>query len=282
MKDFWGTLPQVHSFEVHDFENIWAERTHTTRRIELLYVLEGRFTLTLANGLKFPAVAGDFLLIPEQVLHRDVFEPIRGLRILMIQFDWEHSAEYFKTVNNRTLCDLDFATRAEAMRRINFMYEQWEPGDLGKRNSGVHLHSLLIMFYVSAVRSAGNTAPSPVLKRARSDMMQQVKFFLSQNYASRISLEQLARRFEVSPAYLSRLFRRETGVSFSDYLVTLRLEAAAALLHNTSLQVAEVALRCGFNGNSYFIQVFREHFGTTPRSYRDGFLSKAKRRSIRP
>ena len=179
MEEFWQTTPRVHSFEVHDFENIWAERTHTTRRIELLYVLEGRFTLTLANGLKFPAVAGDFLLIPEQVLHRDVFEPIKGLRILMIQFDWAHSAEYFSVVNNRTLCDLDFATRAEAMRRINFMYEQWEPGDLGKRNLGVHLHSLLTMFYVSAVRSAGNAAPSPVLKRARSDMMQQVKFFLS-------------------------------------------------------------------------------------------------------
>ena len=270
MENFWQEAPQVGIFHAHDFENIWSEHSHITHRIELLYVLEGKFTLTLDNGLKFPAVAGDFLLIPSEVRHRDVFDPSRGLRVLTIHFKWEEADEYFAVVNNRTLCDLDYATRAEAMRRIDFMYEQWEPDEIGKRNAGIQLHALLMLFYTSLLRSASRGTASAARKRSRPDVARQVKFFLTQNYASEVTLEQLARRFEVSPAYLSRLFRHEFGVSFSRYLTTLRLEAAVALLHNTALQVSEVALRCGFNANSYFIQVFRAHFGTTPGNYRRG------------
>ncbi len=277
MENFWSEPPQVGIFHAHDFENIWSEHSHITHRIELLYVLEGKFTLTLDNGLKFPAVAGDFLLIPEEVRHRDVFDPSRGLRVLTIHFKWEHSADYFAVVNNRTLCDMDYATRSEAMRRIDFMYEQWEPDELGKLNAGIQLHALLMLFYTSAVRAAGRGNPSAALKRTRPDVARQVKFFLTQNYASEFTLEQLARRFEVSPAYLSRLFRHEFGVSFSRYLTTLRLEAAVALLHNTALRVSEVALRCGFNADSYFIQVFRAHFGTTPGDYRRGIRREEKK-----
>ena len=126
----------------------------------------------------------------------------------------------------------------------------------------------LMLFYASVVRSAGKAGAAQ--KRMRPDVMRQVKFYLTQNYSSQITLEQLARRFEISSANLSRLFRREFGVGFNRYLTTLRLESAMALLHSTTLPVSEVALRCGFSDSSYFIRIFREHFGATPKCYRRG------------
>ena len=98
--------------------------------------------------------------------------------------------------------------------------------------------------------------------------MRQVKFHLMQNYASPVTLDQLARRFEISTANLSRLFRREFGVGISRYLTTLRLESAVALLNDPALPVSEVSQRCGFSTGGYFIRVFRRHFGTTPKHYR--------------
>lgn len=269
MENYWSTPPEVDCVQIRNYENIWSEHLHPTVNAELLYVLDGKFTLTFDNGLKFPAVVGDFLLLPAHVRHRDVFEPSRGLRILIVQFNWAGADGYFSVVNNRTLCGLDFATRAEAMRRIDFMYEQWDPDSAwSTKNISIQLYALLALFYESALNANERMKVSPVLKRARSDVLQQVKFFITQNYASPITLAQLARRFEVSPAYLSRLFRREFGVGFNRYLITLRLEAAVALLHNTSLQIAEVASRSGFSDSGYFIKTFRRHYGTTPRHYR--------------
>lgn len=270
MGDFWHQPPRIWECRIRDYENIWSEHRHSARHIELIYVLEGKFTLVLSNDLRFPAVAGDFLLVPAGETHRDVFEPSRGLRVLLIQFEWEGAEEFFERVNNRTLCDLDFATRAETMRRIDYMHDKWSSGEMSKENLGIQLYGLLALFFASAERSASRSSGAPALKRARPDVMRQVKFYLTQNYASSVTLEQLARRFEISTANLSRLFRREFGVGFSRYLTTLRLESAMALLNSTGIPVSEVALRCGFSDSSYFIRIFREHFGTTPKNYRRG------------
>ena len=201
-------------------------------------------------------------------MHRDVFDTTRGLRILIVQFQWDGAEEFFKQVDDRTLRDLDFATRAEVTRRINFMYDKWDSGEFDIFSMNVQLHGILTLFYLAAERSGLRHSETPELKLARPDMMRQVKFYLTQNYSSSVTLEQLAARFEISAANLSRLFRHEFGVGFSRYLTTLRLESAVAMLNSTNLPVSEVALRCGFSTGGYFIRVFRKHFGVTPKNYR--------------
>ena len=268
MGNIWYLQPRILFFRVRNFESTWAEHPHTAILTELLYVLEGKFTLEFSNGARFPAVAGDFLLVREGEVHRDAFDPSRGLRILIIQFQWDGAEEFFKLVNNRTLRELDFATRMEAMRRVNFMHDKWDSGEFDIFSMNVQLHGLLTLFYLSAERSGLRPPETPELKPDRPDMMWQVKFYLTQNYASPVSLAQLAQRFEISTANLSRLFRHEFGVGFSRYLTTLRLESALALLNSTTLPVSEVALRCGFSTSGYFIRVFRRHFGVTPKDYR--------------
>ena len=268
MGNVWYSQPRILFFRVRDYENIWSEHRHFDKPIELLYVLEGKFTLEFPDGGRFPAVAGDFLMVRAGELHRDVFDKARGLRILIIQFQWDAAEEFFKQVDNRTLRDLDFATRAEAMRRINFMYDKWDSGEFDIFSMNVQLHGILTLFYLAAERSAPRSPETPALQLARPDMMRQVKFYLTQNFASPVTLEQLAARFEISSANLSRLFRHEFGVGFSRYLTTLRLESAVAMLNSTNLPVSEVALRCGFSTSGYFIRVFRKHFGVTPKDYR--------------
>ena len=268
MCNVWNDHPRILFFRVRDYENIWSEHRHSDKPIELLYVLEGKFTLEFPNGARFSAVAGDFLMVRSGEVHRDDFDKTRGLRILIVQFQWDGAEEFFKQVDNRTLRDLDFATRAEVTRRIGFMYDKWDSGEFDLFSMNVQLHGILTLFYLAAERSGLRHPETPELKLARPDMMRQVKFYLTQNYSSSVTLEQLAARFEISAANLSRLFRHEFGVGFSRYLTTLRLESAVALLNSTNLPVSEVALRCGFSTGGYFIRVFRRHFGVTPKDYR--------------
>ena len=179
MGDIWYQQPRILFFRVRDFENIWSEHRHSDKPIELLYVLEGKFTLEFPNGLRFPAVAGDFLMVRAGELHRDVFDTSRGLRILIVQFQWDGAEKFFELVGNRTLRDLDFSTRAEAMRRINFIYDKWDSGEFDIFSMNVQLHGILTLFYLAAERARlrpAATPGTPELKLARPDMMRQVKF----------------------------------------------------------------------------------------------------------
>ena len=64
--------------------------------------------------------------------------------------------------------------------------------------------------------------------------------------------------------YLSRQFKKEVGVNFSEYLMSVRMKQARCLLENSSLRISEVALRVGITNMSYFSTVFHKVFGCKP------------------
>lgn len=80
----------------------------------------------------------------------------------------------------------------------------------------------------------------------------------------------VARRVGVSPRMLEILFRRTLGVSPGSYAAELRMQAARRLITDTSLPLAEVALRTGFGSAAAFSRAFRRHAGQTPRAARTG------------
>lgn len=83
-----------------------------------------------------------------------------------------------------------------------------------------------------------------------------------------LSLSALAARQNVNASYLSSLFRRETGMTVTDYVLQRRVEYARYLLTETRLQVQTVAQRCGMSDANYFSKVFKKQVGKTPKEYR--------------
>ena len=256
--------PDFHNLKIIDYAVCYSDHEHAASYNELLYVLNGKVTLHMHPDLKFRAVPGDFLLVPAGVLHRDEFAVDKGLRILMLQFDWD-VGEYFGIVDNRALGDLSYAVRTEARRRLEFLLEQWEnEGDDDDRsNASLQLHGILMLLYRDFARSHAAAPP----RRNAAAALSQVKRFMENNYAAPINLRQAAEKIGVSSSHLSRMFHREYGIGFNQYLLSLRLEAARQLLLESRLQVAEIAARCGFGSCSYFIKQFRSHFGKTPKNY---------------
>ena len=82
-----------------------------------------------------------------------------------------------------------------------------------------------------------------------------------------LSLAAAARRLAVTPAYLSRVFSREMGVSFTAYIAGARMRLAAALLGASTLKVHEVAERVGYASAEHFSRTFRRVMGTSPRAW---------------
>lgn len=96
---------------------------------------------------------------------------------------------------------------------------------------------------------------------------QRVILFMRRRYGENIALTDAAEEAGLSAAYLSRIFKEDTGCNFIDYLTQLRLFRAQALLRESDLSVREVGSRVGFGSSSYFIRVFRRQMGVTPTQY---------------
>jgi AraC-like DNA-binding protein len=87
-------------------------------------------------------------------------------------------------------------------------------------------------------------------------------------YAEPLEVDDLARAAGLSKAHFSREFRRTFGESPYVYLLTRRLERAAALLRNTDHSVAEICLEVGLQGIGSFTTSFKRVYGMTPTEYR--------------
>jgi two-component system response regulator YesN len=88
------------------------------------------------------------------------------------------------------------------------------------------------------------------------------------NLSHEISLEELARRVEISPFYFSKLFKEETGENFIDYITMARMQKAKDLLRDHTLSIKEVSGSSGYSDPNYFSKLFKKIMGLTPTEYR--------------
>lgn len=96
----------------------------------------------------------------------------------------------------------------------------------------------------------------------------QVQEYISKNYGSDLSVEMLASIAFLTPDYLSRLFKKSTGKSLSQYIRHYRMDKAQELLIHTNKKIIDIGSMVGYPNYSYFCQSFREYFGTSPEKYR--------------
>ncbi|MBQ8588411.1 MAG: response regulator [Clostridia bacterium] len=106
------------------------------------------------------------------------------------------------------------------------------------------------------------------LSGAENITINKAKEFIMENYSKDILLEDVANHVFLSPAYLSRIFKKCVGESFSSYLFSIRINRAKALLKNSNLRVYEIAEKVGIQTPKYFFKLFKDHTGLTPSEYR--------------
>ena len=83
-----------------------------------------------------------------------------------------------------------------------------------------------------------------------------------------LSLKSLARLLNINPSYLSTLFKKETGLTLTEYVNRKRTDHAILLLNTTDMQIQTIALYCGIPDVNYFTKTFKKIVGKTPTEYR--------------
>ena len=150
----------------------------------------------------------------------------------------------------------------QAFRLSDFYIQKLD--DIHTEEEVHRLHDEMVMDYAEKMR-----------KYSRSDTnskhINACKEYIYSHIKERITIEDLADELGVSSGYLSRLFKKETGVSVSAYIRSQKIDMAKNLLRFSDYSMIEIANRLSFSSQSHFIQQFHEVVGMTPKKYRDEY-----------
>lgn len=103
-------------------------------------------------------------------------------------------------------------------------------------------------------------------------LLQDIKEYIFEHFHEDISLQDVADRMFFSTVYFSRFFKKQTGETFSNYLLRIRMEHAVKLLSKNK-KVTEISEACGYHDPSYFTRIFKEYYKYTPKDYARRFIS---------
>ncbi len=100
------------------------------------------------------------------------------------------------------------------------------------------------------------------------EKLREILIYIQENYYRKISLSDVADRFFFNPSTVSRMFVKNLGINYIEYLNSLRLEKAKEMLETSCSSISEVAERTGFENTSYFSRQFKKKYGVSPQEYR--------------
>lgn len=92
--------------------------------------------------------------------------------------------------------------------------------------------------------------------------------YIREHYQEGLTLEEVSRKLDITPEYLSTLFNREVGINFSTFLKRFRLSHAKRMLKGSDMKIYEIAEAIGYSDSKYFNRVFKEEEGISPGEYR--------------
>lgn len=107
-------------------------------------------------------------------------------------------------------------------------------------------------------------------------VVRQMLEFIERHFSEKIVMQDVVNYLNYSETFLSKRFKKVTGMTFTEYLNRFRIQKAVEILNDENTSSPEVGYLCGFSTPKYFKDVFRKYVGCTPREYREAVRSNPK------
>ena len=234
--------------------------------LEIELVLSGRGT-NVINGKKYPLTRGTiYALTPADNHIITVEEPIE---LIGIMFSEEQiSEDMYAALLTLEMSGVELiATPDEQKFSVLEQYASTILQEVGNQPeqpyTSAYVKSLLECIIIELLRAPRYNVPPSV-----NPLICRAVLYLHRHYTEQITLDSLAKHLHLTPTYLSAYFKNNTGCTFKQYLVNLRLKHACRLLVSTDFSVTEICLASGFSSYSHVMRSFNAHYGTTPVQYR--------------
>jgi two-component system, response regulator YesN len=107
----------------------------------------------------------------------------------------------------------------------------------------------------------------PAQAQTSSLIVKKTVNYIESSYADKVSLEKIASQLKVTPEYISHLFTKEMGISFSDYVKKYRIDMAKKIMQSSNWKIYQIGEKVGYRDPKYFNRVFKEVTGLSPKEY---------------
>lgn len=125
----------------------------------------------------------------------------------------------------------------------------------------------MLEVYEQAIAKMLNLLQSDVQDDSR--IIQKIKSLIEKEYTKNISLNYVADSVNLTPAYVSYIFKKETGQTLVKYATDMKMMKAKKMLEEGTLKIVQVAKICGYENQSYFNRLFKNYYGVTPKQLRE-------------
>jgi AraC-like DNA-binding protein len=131
--------------------------------------------------------------------------------------------------------------------------------------------NLITRFLLSVIKSANSDSGN----LNSDDKIVAIRKFIKENLFNDLSIQDIARRFNISTSHFKSWFKKETGIPPADYLLRMKIEEAKVqILKNKDLSITDVAYQLNFSTSQYFSTVFKRYAGVSPVEYKKIFTKE--------
>lgn len=245
--------------EVCPDDSAFRNPVHYHDLYELYFITEGTCDYFIDNR-SYHLVPGDLVLIPEGIIHNTEYHSTGHSRMLIncarryIPAAAEPKGYFYRNPETAETIHRIFREIGEEYRRPD------------RLSMDVIECQMKLLFFLLA-RHAEASTPA----EAGNETVTRAVAYLRRHFTADVSLAETAAATAVSPEHLSRLFKKETGMGFREYLNLLRLQKAEQLLKQSRrATVAQIAAECGFADSNYFSVKFKKMYGISPKALQKG------------
>lgn len=182
-----------------------------------------------------------------------------------LELYWAESAEHITEAFFFIFSSFSFLAHKNGKKLADIIDEEYVKGkSLTPSTTVRHLREWVRTVYDKLYASALQES-----RTARTGIIMEAQKYVMANLSQNISVQEISDQLRLHPAYLSRVYKLETGENISEYMTRLKLEKSVHLLTISTMKIYEIAIEIGYQNPNYFNKVFKKHFGLTPQEYRN-------------
>lgn len=249
----------------HNLEYIFTpEKGRVINEYQLLYIAEGRGTLTTASAGKYSISEGDIFLIFPGEWHTYSPNPETG---------WKEYWIGFKGINIDSRVSAGFFSKHSPIYRVGYndtLISLFKEAIQVAKKQEKHFQQLLAGIVNYMLGLAFSIDSNKKLKNSMNlELVNRARIFMQENIETNIEMPEIADHLIISYSSFRHIFKQYTGIAPSQYYLNLKIQRAKDMLKSSTASIKEISYILHFDTPEYFTKLFKKKTGLTPSQFRE-------------